>query len=247
MATIQTFENERFSIFPAGWWDDEKKEAKPRQRPQQTQDIEWVYQYIISDRARWATLKLREMVSTAETGQKETETGQKQASTEQEQASMGQKQASMGQKEASTEQKQAATDQKQVFKALHFEYATFAGIFSYRNARSLVMRSPFVAMDIDGLSSMEEARSLQQVFIQDTTVETALCFLSPKGLGVKWIVVLPEWLQGLSFKEQYERLRRYVGFTYGVDSDKNCSDVCRACYLPWDPQCYVNPKYISAQ
>ena len=212
MATIQTFENERFSIFPAGWWDDEKKEAKPRQRPQQTQDIEWVYQYIISDRARWATLKLREMVSTAETGQKE-----------------------------------AATDQKQVFKALHFEYATFAGIFSYRNARSLVMRSPFVAMDIDGLSSMEEARSLQQVFIQDATVETALCFLSPKGLGVKWIVVLPEWLQGLSFKEQYERLRRYVGFTYGVDSDKNCSDVCRACYLPWDPQCYVNPKYISAQ
>ena len=192
----------RFSIFPSGWWDEVEQVVKPRQRPQQTQTIGWVYEYIISERARWATETLRAMLPT------------------------------------STRQ------QKQAFKALYFEYATFSGVFSYRNARCLVTRSPFIALDIDDLSSLDEARELQQLLIHDSQVETALCFVSPKGLGLKWIVELPEWTQGLPFKQQFEALRRYTGFHYGIDPDKSGSDVCRACYLPWDDQCYINPNYI---
>ena len=153
----------------------------------------------------------------------------------------------------------ATRQQKQDFKALRFEYATFSGIFSYRNARSLVVRSPFLAIDIDDLGSTDEARDVQHRLCEDTRVETALCFVSPKGLGVKWIVTLPDWTQGLPFREQFERVRRYVGlpfreqfervrryvgFNYGLDPDKSGSDVCRACYLPWDAECYVNPKYV---
>ena len=79
---------------------------------------------------------------------------------------------------------------------------------------------------------------------RDTRIETAMCFVSPKGRGTKWVVKLPEWVQGKPFKEQFELVRRYVGFTYGIDPDKSGSDVCRACYLPWDEECYVNRQLV---
>lgn len=195
--------NERFSIFPMGWWDEAKQVATPRQRPQQTQTIGWVGEYIKSERARRATEQLRKMMPTA------------------------------------------TRRQKQDFKALNFEYATFSGVFSYRNARSLIMRSPFLTLDIDGLGSQDEARDIQHSLCADTGVETALCFISPSGLGLKWIIRLPEWTNNLSFREQFEQMRRYVGFNYGIDPDKSGSDVCRACYLGWDDGCYVNPQYVS--
>ncbi len=198
----QSTQNLRFSIFPSGWWDVKNQVVKPRQRPQQTQTIAWVFNYIISERARWATETLRAMLPTA------------------------------------------TRQEKQDFKALHLEYATFSGIFSYRNACSLVVRSPYIVLDIDHLSSLDEARALQQSLIHDSQVETALCFVSPTGLGLKWVVELPEWTQGLPFKQQFESLRRYTGFHYGIDPDKSGSDVCRACYLPFDNQCYINPKYL---
>lgn len=193
-------QNERFSIFPSGWWDDARQVGVPRQTPQQTQTIGWVAEYISSGRTRRATEELRRIMPTA------------------------------------------TREQKQTFKMLNFEYATFSGIFSYRNARSLVMRSPFITLDIDGLSSLQEAREVQRSLCADRYVETALCFVSPSGLGVKWIVRLPEWAEALSFREQFEQLRRYVGFNYGIDPDKSGSDVCRACYLGWDEECYVKVK-----
>lgn len=197
--------NERFSIFPTGWWDEAKQVATPRQRPQQTQIMPWVYDYIISTRAKEATEELRRMLPTA------------------------------------------TRQEKQTFKVLHFEYATFSGIFTYRNARSLVMRSPFITLDIDDLASLEEARDIQQRLCADKRVETELCFVSPSGHGLKWIVRLPEWTEGLAFRDQFEQLRRYVGFNYGIDPDKSGSDVCRACYLGWDNQCYINPKYVLSK
>lgn len=130
------------------------------------------------------------------------------------------------------------------FKALHFKVATFSGIFNYRSARSLVARSPFMVLDIDDLSSTQEARDLQQKLPHDANIVTALSFVSPKAQGVKWVVELPKWMQGLTFRDQFETLRRYVGFHYGYDADKSGSDVCRACYLPWDSDCFINPQYL---
>ena len=75
-------------------------------------------------------------------------------------------------------------------------------------------------------------------------VETALCFVSPKGRGVKWIVRLPEWAQYDDFKLTFQTMQQYVGFHYGIAIDKSGSDVCRACFLPYDPECYINPIYF---
>ncbi len=130
------------------------------------------------------------------------------------------------------------------FKKLNFETATFNGVFSYRNARSLVTPSPFIVMDIDDLSSTDEARQVQQTLVEDTKVESALCFVSPKGKGVKWVVRVPEWARYDNFKTTFQTMQKYVGFHYGIAIDKSGSDVCRTCFLPYDPDCYINPIYF---
>lgn len=130
------------------------------------------------------------------------------------------------------------------FKIKEFEAIAVAGTFSHRDANSLLSRSCYIVLDIDDLPSTEEAREVQQTLVADREVETALCFVSPKGHGVKWIVELPKWCQDLTFKEQFAALSRHLGFEYGIQADSSGSDVCRLCFLPYDPECYINPKYL---
>lgn len=196
----QVMINEKFSIFGRGW-RNQKGDAVLATKPQQTQDLLWVYEYIKSERARWATETLRSMAENAT--------------------------------------KEELSD----FKKLNFEVATFNGIFSYRNARSIIVRSPWLVADIDDLSSTDEAREVQQLLIADKNIETGLCFVSPKGRGVKWVLRIPEWLQSKDFKAQFEGLQRYVAFEHAIAIDKSGSDVCRACFLPYDKKCFINPKY----
>lgn len=190
-----------FTFFGKGHYSKIAGKCVPSVDPQESVNIEWVYDYIKSECARWATEELRAMPTTAT----KTEKGN--------------------------------------YKKANFEYVTFSGVFPYRDATSLEMRSPYVCLDIDDLSSTEEARKIQRMLCQDRNLETVLCFVSPRGVGVKWIVELPEWTQGKSFREQFDLLRNYVGFNYGIDPDRTGSDVCRACFLPCDNECYINPKY----
>lgn len=130
------------------------------------------------------------------------------------------------------------------FKKLNFCFVTFRGIFSSRKAVALTTLSRYVVIDIDDLSSTEEAHQLVRLLSADKYVETALAFVSPGGLGVKWVVEIPEWLIDQSYKEQYLGLCRHLVLQYGYEPDWGCSDVCRACFLGHDNQCYINSKYI---
>ena len=134
--------------------------------------------------------------------------------------------------------------QQQAYKALHFETVSFAGRFSYRNAKSLVETSPFMTLDVDHLGTSERAREVQQIFIADQKVETALCFLSPRQEGIKWVIRVPEWCDAPTFRERFFLMVDYVGFEYGITVDSDGSDVCRTCYLGYDPMCYCHPRYL---
>ena len=139
----------------------------------------------------------------------------------------------------------SATDhQLRDYKLLQFDAVAGAGIFKYGNAAGLLERSPYLVLDVDDLASTDEARQIQHTLIQDPNVETALCFVSPKGHGVKWWVELPEWCQGLDFAEQYATLSRYIGYQYGIESDPTGSNVNRLCFLPHDEFCYINSSFI---
>ena len=197
--------NTRFSIFPCGW-ERPDGTVKMQQRPQQTQDIAWVYRWITSPLcASEATIGYQAMLPTA------------------------------------------TREEKSNFKILNFQYATFSARLSYRNSMvsNLMARTPFMTIDIDHLASLEEAREVRDMLSKDEKIVTALCFVSPSGRGVKWIVELPEWTEGMSFKEQFEAMSNYLLFNYGLVADKSGSDVCRACFLGYDPECYVNPKYLN--
>lgn len=138
-----------------------------------------------------------------------------------------------------------ATDQQlRDYKLLQFDAVAAAGIFSYGSAAGMIVRSPYVVVDVDDLASTDEAREIQQTLVNDQEVVTALCFVSPKGLGVKWWAELPEWCQDMTFSEQYAALSRYIGYTYGILADSTGSNVNRLCFLPHDPHCYIHPKYI---
>lgn len=139
-----------------------------------------------------------------------------------------------------------ATDQEiRDFKLREFDAVAGAGIFSYGSAAGLVVRSPYVVVDVDDLASTDEAREIQQTLVNDKEVVTALCFVSPKGLGVKWWAELPEWCQGLTFDEQYAALSRYIGYEYGILADPTGSNVNRLCFLPYDPLVFINPIYLN--
>ena len=130
------------------------------------------------------------------------------------------------------------------YKKLNFKFVTCRGLFSARNASSLSLLSKYMVVDIDELSSTEEARRLIRLLSDDTHFETALAFVSPGGMGVKWVVEIPNWLQEMSYKEQYLFACRHVVLQYGVEPDWGCSDVCRACFLGHDKDCFINPKFI---
>ena len=145
--------------------------------------------------------------------------------------------------EQTEEQKRAKDQMLRDFKLRMFDAVAGAGTFSYGNAKGLIRRSRFIVLDFDDLDSTEKARDIQQTLIKDKNVETALCFLSPKGLGIKLWAELPEWCQNMTFAEQYAALSRYIGFEYGILADSTGSNVNRLCFLPYDPLCYINPKY----
>ncbi len=126
------------------------------------------------------------------------------------------------------------------FKLLNFEAVAAAGLFSYGSAAKLERRSPFIVMDIDGLASFEEAKRVKNLLFSDQSVTSALSFISPKGRGVKWWVVVPSWLKDLPYREQYFSLCRYVGMQYGITCDSTGCNVNRLCFLPHDEEVLVN-------
>ena len=59
---------------------------------------------------------------------------------------------------------------------------------------------------------------------------------------IPWLYqyVTSQWCAGTAT----QTLRNHLCFHHGIDPDKSGSDVSRACFLPYDPDCFINPKYL---
>ncbi len=140
---------------------------------------------------------------------------------------------------ALTEAVRAATDMREA-KARLLPYVTPCGVFSYRNASSLVKLSGLLPIDVDHLSSYEEAVELRQALFDDPMLCPSLCFISPSGLGVKAFV--PYTLPSADVAdvsayvgEQLGWAMCYVGTLYGhAHVDPSGKDLARACFLCHD-------------
>lgn len=132
------------------------------------------------------------------------------------------------------------TDLKEArkYKAAHFDYVTFSGIFTRRNDNDLKQHSGLIALDFDGL---QDPAPLRQQLLSDEYFETELLFVSPSGKGLKWII--PIDLAKATHLDYFKSISNYILHTYGFKVDPSGKDLSRACFLPHDPNIYINPKY----
>lgn len=128
------------------------------------------------------------------------------------------------------------------YKREKFSYATFSGTFTYRDDKGLAKHSGLICIDIDHLGEMlEEVRAL---IIAD--LATVVCFISPNGDGLKVLYEMD--ITKYTQYEWYEGYRKYLAKKFGIDMgklDPQCKNVSRACFLPFDPNIFVNPHFVT--
>ena len=124
------------------------------------------------------------------------------------------------------------------YKAAHFDYVTFSGIFLKRNDKDLQKHSGLLTIDFDHL---EDPLLLKGKLLGDEYFETELIFLSPSGDGLKWII--PIDLFKATHQEYFKSISNYILHAYQIKIDPSGKDISRACFLPYDAGIYINPKY----
>ena len=128
-----------------------------------------------------------------------------------------------------------------LYKAESFDYCTFSGTFSVRKEDKLQQHSGLLCLDFDHLDDIE---ALFEKLLHDEYFETQMLFRSPSGDGLKWII--PVDLTECGHADYFRSVAAYILETYGVEVDQSGKDVCRACFLPYDPRVYVHPQYQHA-
>lgn len=144
-------------------------------------------------------------------------------------------------------------DKNGEYKKLNFYFVTFGGVFRYRRASEIAIASPYTVFDFDepeirkaypDWALADALADLRSKLIADEQVDTALLFTSPNGNGIKWVVYSGSKM-GLKHRDFFEVMREYIMQKHGVEVDKSGSDISRACFLPYDPECYVNPEFLT--
>jgi hypothetical protein len=128
-------------------------------------------------------------------------------------------------------------------KKLSFPIVCIRGLFSKRCNNGLIKLSPFVPIDVDDHLSPEESRRIQRILIEDPMLNVALSFVSP-SYGAKIIIEVPEWASELDPRFWYGMIADHIGMAHGIAVDRSGKDLARATMLCWDPQAYINPKFI---
>lgn len=121
------------------------------------------------------------------------------------------------------------------FKQVKFDFACFSGTFDRKNEKGLIKHSGLICLDFDDQPNKEKLREL---LLADPHLSTVLLFTSPSGTGLKWIVKI-DLNQGTHL-ENFLAIENYIFELYQAKIDSSGKDVARPCFLPYDPECYIN-------
>jgi hypothetical protein len=141
-----------------------------------------------------------------------------------------------------TQKLRAISDVQQArkYKAANFDYCTFSGVFTIRSDKALVKHSGLMCVDFDHLQKVD---LLRNQLLQDEYFDTQLLFVSPSGDGLKWIISIDT--AATTHGDYFAAVANYISQTYGIAVDKSGRDISRACFLPHDPQAFINPIYFK--
>lgn len=119
---------------------------------------------------------------------------------------------------------------------------TFAGTFSpTRRKDRLLQHSGLCHADIDHLADLAGTKVR---LCQDPAV--VYCFVSPGGDGLKYGVRIPVVTTDEAYKHAWGVLAAAHLDAYGVTWDPSGKDICRLCYVAWDPDCWVHADAVEA-
>lgn len=133
------------------------------------------------------------------------------------------------------------------FKAQNFDYICPGGLFRSRKETDLIQASGYMVIDFDHIPDPD---GLVLLLANEENFETVLAFRSPSGDGVKWILNLPQGVTKpdgtpFTYGEFFTILSNYVRHAYGYEADPSGKDLCRACFLPYDPDAFLNPFFLE--
>ena len=155
-------------------------------------------------------------------------------------------------KDSTSQLRSLNADQRAKFKASHFDYCTFSGIYSKRSGKGLVSHSGLICFDFDHLPDVEATFS---TLILERYFPTLLLFRSPSGDGLKWVISMREAFSRrapyfpndnlITYHDFFfSAVAQYLRDVYGLTADEQCKDIARACFLPYDPSAYINPLML---
>lgn len=120
----------------------------------------------------------------------------------------------------------ATSPEAKRYKATHFDYCTFSGLFRKRNERELIMYSGLMCLDFDHVENIME---LKQKLLNHEYFDTELLFVSPSGNGLKWII--PVDLKGWEHSRYFKAVTNCIKATGLPLVDMSGSDVVRSCFF----------------
>jgi hypothetical protein len=113
---------------------------------------------------------------------------------------------------------------------------TFGGTFAPTRSKTTLLRhSGVVHGDLDHLNDLQATK---QALCADAY--TAYCFTSPGGDGLKLGVSVELVQDGVRYQHVWQTVADYFHTQYAVRWDPSGKDVCRLCFLSWDPALCVN-------
>ena len=108
---------------------------------------------------------------------------------------------------------------------------TFAGTFApTRNKAHLVQHSGVCHADIDHLVDLSTTKLRLQA-----DPHVIYCFTSPRGDGLKYGVHVPVVADDEAYKHAWSTLAGAHATAYKVTWDPSGKDICRLCFVSWDP------------
>lgn len=129
-------------------------------------------------------------------------------------------------------------DDAKKFKVSNFDFVTFSGVFFERTTSYLIKQSLYICVDLDHVGDIAEIRRMIKLILDK--LPPALMFISPSGDGLK--VVFKINPKAGSHLQYFRALQRFFADEIGFKIDPSGSDICRACFLPHDPDVYYNPE-----
>jgi hypothetical protein len=115
---------------------------------------------------------------------------------------------------------------------------TPSGVFSYRNSKSLVSHSGFIAIDIDKKDQIRtDFTELRNELKNDSYTYALHDSVSGGGGMVIYVKIVPD-----KHYDSFLSLEKYYFDNYKVIIDKSCKNVDRYRFVSYDPDLYSNKK-----